>query len=369
MARLFSVSCGSLPVLLLLLASAPVMASWESAVEVLGEHLLEWAEKKTTPDAMREYFLGRAEKLTPHALREMNAPEDFIKGVKWGFKTCKILKKLQRLIEKPNPGGGTTTYAAAAVVIPTGLMANITAKDHGLCGPKVAVGLQRLGPGPRVSSSWAVVGFGNGGQLSKTFPKFSYQVASDGRAVVWLPSTAAPPPQGRHTIPLHTNPKYPRDGRYCVEVAGILVGDKVVRTSTKLGFRRNGTGEAYLSITEPYTYLERGVYLRLEETLMSQIKRLNPGAVPTRSSGKLCYARTELTMVPSMAILFAGDAVMKLGAATKLWYREGPDSVCLAILPTNLSSPGKASVLGRWLQTGRAMTVDVTPGTPATLTF
>nr|CAB3460354.1 unnamed protein product [Digitaria exilis] len=348
MARLFSVSCGPLPVLLLLLlASVPIMAlPWGSAVEVLGEH-------------SREFFKP-AEKLALHALREMKAPEDFIKGVKTGFKTCKTLKKLQGVIEKRNLGPSGTTIAIG-IKFPTGgystipiLMADITATDHGLCGPKVAVGLPQPGP-----SSWAVVAFGYGGELSKTFPMFSYQVAADGRAVVRLPTAA---PQG-NTIPFHTNTN--GDGRYYVEVTGIWVGKQVVWTSTELGFRPHGTGGVYvyLSTMVPYTYLENGVYVRLREALRLQIYGLNRGAMPTSlgPTDKLCYKRTYLTWVPPMAILFGGNAVMEL-RQDNVWYTDqGSDTVCLAILPTtDPSSPDQASVLGSWLQTDRMMTIDVT---------
>ncbi|KAF8727064.1 hypothetical protein HU200_019564 [Digitaria exilis] len=419
MAKLFSVGCGPLHVAVLLLvlvvASVPVMA------------------------LDLEPFVELFEKVTPYALREMEAPEDFIKGVKTGFKTCKIAKKLQDVVQdfqNSGTGDGTTTYTAVATfhippttgsggLSPTRLpvvTADITATpaaSYVFCGADM-VGLdvddeeeERPGSGsvqmttiglfgiihggnqsqslappfsgmvtavyPNVTAapSLAVVGFGRGGELSKRFPTFTYLTRYDGSAILRLP-TAAAQQQGQlattttatTTIPLYTDPKYPRDGdgRYYVEVTGIQVGEEVVETPTELGFRPDGTGGVYLSTTEPYTYLESGVYLRLKASLMSQIQGHNPGAVPTSldPAGKLCYVREELK-VPSMAILFAGgNGVMKLGAATNVWYREGRSTVCLAILPTNLSSPGQASVLGSWLQTDRMMTIDVTHGT---LTF
>ncbi|KAF8727066.1 hypothetical protein HU200_019567 [Digitaria exilis] len=158
--------------------------------------------------------------------------------------------------------------------------------------------------------TWVVVGFGNG-----------------------LPT--APPQQGHHleessqlattttTIPLYTDPNH-----YYVEVTGLRVG-------YELGFPPDGTGG-------PYTYLESNVFLWLKAALMSQIQRLNTTcppiniAWPTQASldpaGKLCYVRPEL-MVPPTVILFAINAAMRLGAATNVWYREGPSTVCLAILP------------------------------------
>ncbi|KAF8713936.1 hypothetical protein HU200_027918 [Digitaria exilis] len=155
----------------------------------------------------------------------------------------------------------------------------------------------------------------------------------------------------------------------------IRVGrDDVVGTSTELGFRTDGTGGVYLNTSEPYTYLESGVYSRLKVAFISHIQKLNPGATlslqDSTPTGKLCYVHADAKLtVPSMAIVFAGDnAVMKLGAEESVWYRKGPSTVCLAILPT--TTPGQASSLGSWLQSGRVMTVDVTPGTTTgTLTF
>ncbi|CAL4910157.1 unnamed protein product [Urochloa decumbens] len=388
-----------LPVLVLLLASVhavPVMA-------------LEWED-------VGEHVVGLGEKVMVHALGKIEGWEDFAKGVKWGFKTYKMEHKAEGLIKKlnPGPGGGTPAtllYAVDTVevvppagvggpssmlpVVTADITATISVRTGSCAAEWMPVGLRSIKlygrPGslltppvpltttfqqcPGGAGAAAVLGLGRGGILSRQFPTFSYHVTSDASTVLLLPTMTASQPQQRPavtTIPLSVSPKYPE--LYYVGITGIRVGGEVVVQTRNLALRPDGTGGVYLSTTEPYTYLESTVHFGLKSALVQLIRRLN--AAPTLSprgnaASQLCYVGVGANlMVPSMEILFANNAVMKLGVGN-VWYREEPSTVCLAILPT--TSPDQASVLGSWLQSGRVMTIDLSPRAGAlaagTLTF
>uniref|UniRef100_A0A0E0JRI3 Peptidase A1 domain-containing protein n=1 Tax=Oryza punctata TaxID=4537 RepID=A0A0E0JRI3_ORYPU len=243
----------------------------------------------------------------------------------------------------------------------TGILATeaFTFGDTRVDGVVFGCGLDNVGD---FGGASGVIGLGRGNlslvsQLQ--VDRFSYHFAPDdsvdAQSFILFGDDATP--QTRHTLStrLLASDAYP--SLYYVELAGIQVdGKDVAIPRGTFDLRKDGAGCVALSITTLVTVLEEAAYEPLRQAMASKI---GLRAVDGSALGlDLCYTGESLAKakVPSMALVFAGGAVMELEMRNYFYMDSTTGLACLTILP---SSAGDGSLLGSLIQVGTHMMYDI----------
>ncbi|CAN6336409.1 unnamed protein product [Urochloa humidicola] len=190
-----------LPVLLLLLLASvqavPIMASLEELVE--------------------QFTVRAGEKGVVAGLGKIKGWEKTSKDVKAGFRTCKMLRKVQGLIahwqQQQNPGavdtiGTIPTSQSQSMLVPPVSTAEPGTRNF-FCGLDMVLGRVRVQPYPidmlrargRGTAvvvdrpAWGVVSFGRGSGLARSNPTIAYRVGGPhGTTAVWVPPATTTSP-------------------------------------------------------------------------------------------------------------------------------------------------------------------------------
>ncbi|GJM94717.1 hypothetical protein PR202_ga11390 [Eleusine coracana subsp. coracana] len=322
--------------------------------------------------------------------------KDALEGFKAGRKGYKTGKKLYNLMVQHIPEDVITSVfiagydpmpiPVAGVDITTRTVAQIggrcAATGTGLIGVpsrQTLIGLYGRQSKPIVSlasatflqcpaaggARWAVLGLG---ELARRGITFSYLVVREPGGFVNTLALFGPQlahlPGRRSSTPLVLNLQDPSSARYRVKITGILVDglDIMAQDEAPLNngiwrqdFNNGGGVDAYLSTTEPYSFLELGLYRLLRGTIegnLLQAHRILPESAPP--DGPLCYKPSSAVPFPSIAVKFAGGGVMPLNVANVLV--SDPDGYdCLSIRPATTSYGD--SILGAMLQSATLMTI------------
>ncbi|KAF0919218.1 hypothetical protein E2562_028994 [Oryza meyeriana var. granulata] len=207
-----------------------------------------------------------------------------------------------------------------------------------------------------------VIGLGRG-ELSLVsqlqIGRFSYYIALDDsvdvQSFILFLDDAKPRTSHAVSTPLLANRAFP--SLYFVKLAGIRVdGEDLAIPRGTFDLQADGSGDVVLSITIPVTFLDAGAYKILRQALASSI---GLRAVDGSALGlDLCYTSESLAKanVPSMALVFAGGAVMKLEMGNYFYMDSTTELECLTILP---SPAGDGSLLGSLIQVGTHMIYDI----------
>ncbi|EEC71867.1 hypothetical protein OsI_04576 [Oryza sativa Indica Group] len=207
-----------------------------------------------------------------------------------------------------------------------------------------------------------VIGLGRG-ELSLVsqlqIGRFSYYLAPDdavdvGSFILFL-DDAKPRTSRAVSTPLVAN----RASRslYYVELAGIRVdGEDLAIPRGTFDLQADGSGGVVLSITIPVTFLDAGAYKVVRQAMASKIGLR--AADGSELGLDLCYTSESLATakVPSMALVFAGGAVMELEMGNYFYMDSTTGLECLTILP---SPAGDGSLLGSLIQVGTHMIYDI----------
>ncbi|EAZ14289.1 hypothetical protein OsJ_04213 [Oryza sativa Japonica Group] len=198
-----------------------------------------------------------------------------------------------------------------------------------------------------------VIGLGRG-ELSPVsqlqIGRFSYYLAPDdavdvGSFILFL-DDAKPRTSRAVSTPLVAS----RASRslYYVELAGIRVdGEDLAIPRGTFDLQADGSGGVVLSITIPVTFLDAGAYKVVRQAMASKIELR--AADGSELGLDLCYTSESLATakVPSMALVFAGGAVMELEMGNYFYMDSTTGLECLTILP---SPAGDGSLLGSLIQ-------------------
>ncbi|EAY76625.1 hypothetical protein OsI_04577 [Oryza sativa Indica Group] len=244
----------------------------------------------------------------------------------------------------------------------TGLLGTeaFTFGDTRIDGVVFGCGLQNVGDFSGVSG---VIGLGRGNlslvsQLQ--VDRFSYHFAPDDsvdtQSFILFGDDATP--QTSHTLSTRLLASDANPSLYYVELAGIQVDGKDLAIPSGTFDLRNkdGSGGVFLSITDLVTVLEEAAYKPLRQAVASKIGL--PAVNGSALGLDLCYTGESLAKakVPSMALVFAGGAVMELELGNYFYMDSTTGLACLTILP---SSAGDGSVLGSLIQVGTHMMYDI----------
>uniref|UniRef100_A0A0E0JRI2 Peptidase A1 domain-containing protein n=1 Tax=Oryza punctata TaxID=4537 RepID=A0A0E0JRI2_ORYPU len=241
-------------------------------------------------------------------------------------------------------GGGTANTTAGFLAVDAFTFATVRA-DEVVFGCAVAT----------EGDIGGVIGLGRG-ELSLVsqlqIGRFSYYLAPDdsvdvGSFILFLDDAK---PRTTHAVstPFLANRASP--SLYYVKLAGIRVdGEDLAIPRGTFDLQADGSGGVVLSITVPVTFLDAGAYKILRQAMASKIGlRVVDGS---ELGLDLCYTSESLATakVPSMALVFAGGAVMELEMGNYFYMDSTTGLECLTILP---SPAGDGSLLGSLIQAG-----------------
>uniref|UniRef100_A0A0D9V898 Peptidase A1 domain-containing protein n=1 Tax=Leersia perrieri TaxID=77586 RepID=A0A0D9V898_9ORYZ len=191
--------------------------------------------------------------------------------------------------------------------------------------------------------------------------RFSYHFAPDDSSssaaadsFILFGDDATPQTSRNFSARLLSSDAYP--SLYYVDLAGVQVdGKDLAVPHGTFDLRKDGSGGVVLSITMLVTLLDEAAYKPLRQAMASKI---GLRAVDGSALGlDLCYNSQSLATakVPSMALVFAGGAVMEL--EMRNYYMEVTTGLsCLTIMP---SPAGDGSILGSLIQVGTHMIYDI----------
>uniref|UniRef100_A0A0D9V8A5 Peptidase A1 domain-containing protein n=1 Tax=Leersia perrieri TaxID=77586 RepID=A0A0D9V8A5_9ORYZ len=188
--------------------------------------------------------------------------------------------------------------------------------------------------------------------------RFSYHFAPDDSSAdsfILFGDDATPQTNRKFSTPLLSSDANP--SLYYVDLAGVQVDGKDLAVPRgTFDLRKDGSGGVVLSITMLVTLLDEAAYKPLRQAMATKIglRTVDGSALGL----DLCYNSQSLATakVPSMALVFAGGAVMELEMRNYFYMDVTTGLSCLTIMP---SPAGDWSILGSLIQVGTHMIYDI----------